>query len=320
MPHRFTSTMAAEFEAFFAFKRALGYRYARAEFHFLSLDRFIRQRTETGIDTPLDAVLLDWLALRQGRKPVSVAAEVAVIRQFCLFRRRTDPDAFVPTRAWAPQDTEAHFLPYVLSIAEVHALLALASQYVDVFTGLTVHTLILVLYCTGLRFGEAFRLRLRDVDLGAAVLFIQTSKGRSRWVPFGEDLAVRLRDYAKQRSARAPRGADVPFFTHADGTALTVRQGSDIVRGLLRQAGLKPAHGRAGPRPYDLRHTFAVHRLTRWYHEGVADLHAQLPWLSAYMGHYDIVGTEAYLHATPELMAIAADRFEKRLASARKRP
>ncbi|MBM4318897.1 MAG: integrase, partial [Deltaproteobacteria bacterium] len=63
--------------------------------------------------------------------------------------------------------------------------------------------------------------------------------------------------------------------------------------------------------PYDLRHAFAVHRLTRWYREG-ADVHALLPWLSAYMGHYDLQGTETYLRATPELLAIASDRFHSR--------
>lgn len=80
---------------------------------------------------------------------------------------------------------------------------------------------------------------------------------------------------------------------------------------LFRQAGLKPKSGRTGPRPYDLRHTFAVHRLTRWYRQG-ADLQARLPWLSAYMGHIDIMGTETYLTATPALLGLAGNRFRRR--------
>lgn len=66
-----------------------------------------------------------------------------------------------------------------------------------------------------------------------------------------------------------------------------------------------------GPRPYDWRHTFAVHRLTRWYRQGV-DLHARLPWLSTYMGHDDILGTETYLTVTPELLGLAGHRFRLR--------
>lgn len=66
------------------------------------------------------------------------------------------------------------------------------------------------------------------------------------------------------------------------------------------------------------RHTFAVHRLERWYRTGI-DIHARLAWLSAYMGHDDILGTETYLTATPELLAVAARRLQRRF-SAPKRP
>ena len=72
---------------------------------------------------------------------------------------------------------------------------------------------------------------------------------------------------------------------------------------------MKPAKGRIGPHPHDLRHAFAIHRLSQ-YKQGV-DLHnlpTRLPWLSAYMGHVDIVGTETYLNATPELVGLAANR------------
>ena len=61
----------------------------------------------------------------------------------------------------------------------------------------------------------------------------------------------------------------------------------------------------------DLRHAFARHRLTRWYQEGV-DLNAHLPWLSAYMGHDDLLGTETYLTASPELLGFASRRFAAR--------
>jgi integrase len=82
---------------------------------------------------------------------------------------------------------------------------------------------------------------------------------------------------------------------------------------LLRKQGLKPPRGRIGPRPYDFRHAFAVHRLTDWYHKGI-DVHARLPWLSAYMGHLNVLGTEVYLHATPELLQVASQRLKRRLA------
>jgi integrase/recombinase XerD len=63
----------------------------------------------------------------------------------------------------------------------------------------------------------------------------------------------------------------------------------------------------------------AYHRLTEWNPKGL-DVHARLPWPSAYMGHDNVLGTEDYLHAAPELLRIASQRFEKRFHQARRKP
>ncbi|MBE3132596.1 MAG: tyrosine-type recombinase/integrase [Acidobacteria bacterium] len=173
----------------------------------------------------------------------------------------------------------------------------------------------MLLYCTGLRFGEALRLRIRDVDSGTGVLFVEAFKGRARWVPFHRSLARELVTYLAVRRAFASAEPEDRFFVGIDHKTLPVNTAWHTVNKLFRSAGLKPERGRVGPRPYDMRHTFAVHRLTRWYRQGV-DLHARLPWLSAYMGHVDILGTETYLTATPALLGLATSRFRRRYLSA----
>jgi len=168
-----------------------------------------------------------------------------------------------------------------------------------------------------LRFGEAVRLQQGDLDLKNNLIFVRQSKGRSRQVPFQADLAQQFSLYLAERTALLrclrPRSAEDPsaLFIGRNGRPISLKGASNVVRRLLRRLGIKPATGRVGPRPYDLRHAFAVHRLTAWYHEGV-DIHARLPWLSAYMGHVDVLGTETYLHATPELLQLASDRFASR--------
>jgi integrase len=175
---------------------------------------------------------------------------------------------------------------------------------------------VLILYCTGIRFGEALRLRLRDVDTRNGVLFIETFKGRARWVPFHRTLSRELDCYLHERVKYAPASSETRFFIGSNRRDLPVKAAHHTLRRLFIKAGLKPEKGRVGPRPYDLRHAFAVRRLTAWYRQGV-DLHARLPWLSAYMGHVDIVGTETYLNATPELMDLAAKRLYRRFRSTR---
>lgn len=306
------------------FKRAMGYSYGRQEFMLASLQRFARDQLPAGsvsrAPISLEKTAHAWLARNEKRKGNSVALELTVVRQLCLHRRRRDPHGFVPEQAWAPK-TELPFLPHIFSRQEVHRLLIAASHFQHRNVGPPLmRTLLLILYCTGLRFGEAVRLRLSDVDLERRTFFIRESKGRSRIVAFGDDLADEIKQYCVDRdrtvSVRGTRGADA-LFLRLNGQALSIKVAGVAVTRLVREEGLKPSRGRVGPRPYDWRHAFAVHRLTDWYHKKV-DIHARLPWLSAYMGHVNVLGTEVYLHATPELLRLASQRFAARLRSARR--
>lgn len=135
---------------------------------------------------------------------------------------------------------------------------------------------------------------LGDVDLRKRVFFIRENNGKSRRVPFGSDLARKLQSYLLNRAGVIKASAEMAtdaVFIRRDARALTVALAFGVVRKFLRSAGLKPATGRVGPRPYDLRHAYTVHRLTDWSRKGV-DVHARLPWLSAYLGHYNALGTE----------------------------
>jgi len=179
-----------------------------------------------------------------------------------------------------------------------------------------------VLYCTGMRLGEATRLRMDDVDLRRCTLTVQRSKGRTRILPIRDDLVAELRQYLRRRDQilRA-NGVDASpaFFIRRNAAALTLSAASGVLRRLLRELQLKPPRGRAGARPYEFRHAFAVHRLTAWAIDGV-DVHAQLPKLSAYLGHVNLAGTEIYLKATPELLKLASQRFEQHARGLRRMP
>lgn len=308
------SPLAHEIIGFLAFKRARGYRYARAEFMLRSFDRFLSRRVRRRRRSQLDQTILAWLASRPGRKAISVAMELSVIREFWRYLRRQRPQDFALEPLWPRLPTEPRFVAHVLSGTQVRALLHLSQTLEGPrFRRPLYRALILVLYCTGLRFGEALRLRVRDLDLRKRVLFVTESKGRSRWVPFHPSLTVELQRYLRARrtfigSETAP---DDRVFVSLNRRRLPVSTAGGTFAKLYRCAGLKPARGRVGPRPYDLRHTFAVHRLTAWYRQGL-DLHDRLPWLSAYLGHIDLLGTESYLSATPELLALAGSRFRRR--------
>lgn len=314
-------SLAVDTAEFLAFKRAMGMGYRRAEFTLNSFVRFIRERYGERPVSLEQAVTL-WVTRIEGRKAFTVSQEFGVVRQLCLFRRRGDPHAFVPEHAVAPVK-ESTFVPYIFSRAEVLALLEAATRYEGrSMWGAMLRSLSLVLYCTGMRLGEATRLRMDDVDLRRRTLTVQRSKGRSRILPIRDDLVAELRQYLRRRDeilASNGVGASPAFFVRRNATALTLGTASEVLRRLLRELGLKPPRGRAGARPYEFRHAFAVHRLTAWAVEGV-DVHAQLPMLSAYLGHVNVLGTEVYLKATPELLELASQRFERHARSRRRAP
>ena len=111
----------------------------------------------------------------------------------------------------------------------------------------------LLLYCTGLRFGEAARLRLADLDLRRRLLWIRESKVRTRLVPFGSDLADEFGGYLRCRRASA-LSPESPLILSFTGRRYSTKTISYTLRQWLRMAGLKSEKGRNGPRPYDVRH------------------------------------------------------------------
>lgn len=313
MNQRFLSPLSAELEGFLQFKRRLGYRYVRAEYTLVEFDRFLQQYVVRRRGWRLDQAIVAWLASKPGRKAVSVSMDAAVLRQLCVYLRRLPNHSRLREPLWPKLPTESSFVPHVLTENDILRLLNLTAQLDrPPFRAPLYRALILVLYCTGLRFGEALRLRVRDVDTHAGVFFVETFKGRARWVPIHRSLSRELDLYLVARRAFAPTQPDDRFFVSVNRQRLSPGTAAGTMRTLFVKAGLKPSRGRTGPRPYDLRHAFAVQRLSRWYRQGV-DLHDRLPWLSAYMGHVDILGTETYLTATPELLELAGGRLRRRL-------
>jgi site-specific recombinase XerD len=209
----------------------------------------------------------------------------------------------VPTAV--PRVTET-FVPHVYSHEELRRLLAGVDAHQARtrcrIAGPTFRALLLLLYGTGLRLGEALALRREDVDLRAGMILIREAKFyKSRHLPIGPQLARALGEYLDARSADSGTGATA-FFVTRQGRALphqSVRWNFGAVRKHVGVPG----------RLHDLRHTFAVHRLLAWYREG-ADVQRRLPHLSTYLGHARIACTQRYLTMIPELLEQASQRFD----------
>ena len=192
--------------------------------------------------------------------------------------------------------------PYVYSRDELQRLFGaidISRQRPVQLDADTLRALLLLLYGGGLRFGEAQRLTLDDVDLQDAVLTIRDTKFyKTRLVPIGLQLADALRAYAATRAERPiPEGTASTFLANRDGTPLIKGTVAYAFARLLQAAGIHAKDdGRQSPCFHSLRHTAAVQRL--------------LPTLSTWLGHAHLDGTQVYLTMTPELLHEASVRFD----------
>jgi integrase/recombinase XerD len=204
------------------------------------------------------------------------------------------------------------FIPYIYSIAELKRLLQTANSYhrrgLDIKPD-TLHTMILTLYGTGMRVQELIDLNRTDVNFADSTITVRQGKfGKARLVPFGPQLRRALLGYVKKHPSSSP---EKPLFVTRHAVRVNTDSFQYNYRILRELAGIRRTDGaRYQPRIHDLRHTFAVHRLTTWYRQG-ADVQKLLPLLSVYLGHVNIQATQKYLSMTPELLAEANHRFEQ---------
>lgn len=207
------------------------------------------------------------------------------------------------------------YVPYIYTPDEIREMLAkcteISRHYHTKLQAETLRTLVILLWGTGLRIGEAFRLRLSDVDLQAGVLTIlETKFFKSRIVPMDPRLTGELYSYLKVRKRKpCSEGENSSFFALRDGGPLQYSSTQRKFRKLCECAGVRRSDGASyQPRIHDLRHSFAFHRLVSWYRKG-ADVQRLLPHLSTYLGHADLSSTQWYLTITPELLQEACRRF-----------
>jgi integrase/recombinase XerD len=302
----FESSVASFMEGFLREKRACGCRYESESWALYNLDRFLVTEAHCGVELTREA-LEGWTSARSYERPANRKFRLCVARQFAKYLLRQGIKAYVPPPRGRsiPQD----FVPRLFSPGEIRKLLIAVDQMGpdrnSPIRHLVYHEIFRLYYACGLRAGEPLRLVVGDVDLGQGVLTI-TGKHRKRLVPLCPALRDRLIAYSRYFGERKAREH---FFPAPHGGAYNRNSIYCAFRKLLRAAGI-PHGGRGqGPRVHDLRHTFAVHCLVRWYRQG-ADLDAQLPILATYMGHRSGSGTQRYLRLTADLFPDVAARLD----------
>jgi integrase len=316
----FRSPLAEGIQCFLAYKRALGQSFLTEERALRLLDTFLVQQKVQSIEDITPEVIEAFLASRPRTRPRSYNHLISVLRRLFNWLMKHSYLTCFPSQMQTRRENSPR-APFLFTPDMARKLLAYAGGLEDrshaPLRGPTYRAIFALLYGLGLRVGEVSRLCMKDLDFERSLLVIrQTKFGKSRLVPFGPRMGELLMGYLEARARRhgVPLPED-PVFTFGRGRPIHPGSISQTFHLLVPHLGIQVPGGVSPPRAHDLRHSFAVGTLLRWYRAGI-DPGTRLLYLATFLGHVNPNSTAVYLTITPDLLQEANHRFERFAASA----
>jgi integrase len=305
---RGSSILSARVDTYLADRRQAGFEL-RIEGE--QLERFARFACRRGHRGPLTVKLArQWASDSRGHRLLTAARRIETIRPFAAYCQQFDPATEIPPRGlFGP--AHRRLTPHIFTVQEITSLLAACRQLHPAggLRGASCAAIFGLIASSGLRISEATNLKRTDVQLHARRLLVREGKfHKSRWIVLHPTTTAALRRYARRRDQDTfARGSDAFFiFDHGrPASSRAVQWAFKVLRATLRW---RSRGGHPSPRIHDLRHFFICRRLQQWYAQGV-DIERNILSLCTYVGHTKVTDTYWYLTATPELLAIAAQRF-----------
>lgn len=315
-------TMQTYAENYLNERRRLGFGLRTPGYSVMSFARYVDALNS---QEPLTVeIMADWARQDQGNsgKPATWARRLKHLRSFCRYLQQFEPRTEIPDDSIFGRIGQ-RLAPHIYTEQEIIDLLAAAhnlGSFISGLRGATYETLFGLIASTGLRISEALHLLDTEVDLKSGMLTIRHTKfAKSRYVPVHPSTVEALKQYRSLRNEYIEVTEDTPFFIGARGRllgcALSSRQVHRVFIGLRDQLGWINRGAHNGPRIHDLRHTFIVRRIQLWQAQGM-DVDQQMLALSTYVGHAMVTNTYWYLTGIPELMTVAAEKFETFSANA----
>jgi len=298
--YEYNSGLAAPIHSYITEKRALGMKYDKESKMFHEFDKYL---VKAGVFQPelSKAVVERWIAKRPKEKGKNQRYRLNFIKRFTFYLNSKGYNAYHPTFKISSHD-DASFVPYIFTNDELGRLLYYFDNLEYSRNYPKKHLVLPLLYrtlmCCGLRASEAANLRVSDVDLDKGILLMSEAKNdKKRYVPLSEDLWSLYRCYYNDIHKNSL--SNDYFFPNARKNPHHTTRVYDMFREALWHCGIEHKGRGHGPRVHDLRHTFAV-RCMQKLEKTKGDIVTSLPYLSAYLGHYNIMGSQVYLRLIAE--------------------
>lgn len=295
----FKSQFGYLLEQYLEYRRIRGYTSQSGEDEICQFDSYAAA-SPIAARTLTKELVEAYISRRPGEKRTTQTHRISTVRCFGKYLVRCGIDAYVLPNGVLPI-AKYDFIPRVLSTDEVVRLIKAADSLPHRANyprrHIVMPMMFRLIYGCGLRVSEACSLQINDVDLQTGVLLVRAAKfNKDRYVPMAKTLLQRCQGYFAKTILTG--NVESPFLPSPSGGFYNRSTVGYTFRQCLAIAGIP--HFDDGPTVHSLRHSFAVHNLVRWGAEG-KDINTLLPYLSAYLGHENLLGTERYLRMTTEM-------------------
>ena len=279
----------------------------------MSFDRHLAERGKTERCITEEDVV-SWIQpLYDSLSRYAVANKVGFLRMFLKYLRYKGISVYLPPYPAVP-DT---YVPYLFSDTELEKIFAAADTVsVSENSGerslkIEFPMLLRMLYSCGFRLGELLSAKVGDVNFKRGVILLRDTKNRKqRVVPLGDALTEMLQRYCL---AMGLMGSPDNFLFPARDRKKHLSQYSvdDWFRDLLKQTGIyvRPEKHTRGQCLHCFRHLFTVKSFAQAERAG-RPVNDSIPFLSVYLGHFDMDATEKYLKFSSDIFPEHTILFE----------
>jgi integrase len=255
---RFSSWLAPHFCRFVELKRAGGAAFVAQMRLLARFDQFIGPQGKPPLRR---ADLVRYLESLAPLFPRSRENAVGVVWAALAHAQRHGASIELLPRPPAPPGSLRKRQVRIVTQAEFESVFAAAGRLtpVDGLRAATTATLIGLLYTTGIRIGEAQALDVGDLDVDARVLTVRRGKfGKSRILPVHASTVRALQRYLAHPGRRVETGSSSPMFVSGRRRRVAHCIATSNFRAACRVAAIALPY----PRLHDLRHSFAVSRVS----------------------------------------------------------
>ena len=279
------------------YKESIGYSRRSYEY---DLKHFCRFAEAEGLDISelKENAVLNWCSRRESESPTGARRRMQSVRELLKYLSAIGIDCYVIPSSFLPRQKIR--TPYIFTDRDLLSIFKecdeLTPDRCSPHRHLILPVMLRLIFFCGLRPNEGRELQSSDIDFDRGVLLIRKNKShKERYVALSDDVLRMCYDY---RSTTANIFNDhTYFFPSPNGVPYNRRWLSKQFHMIWKR--VQPNGCTSNAVVYDLRHRYATTMMMKWLDEGT-DLHAKLPYLSAYMGHTHFSDTAYYIHLLPE--------------------